>query len=270
MHRIFYLYAFKKNCMKAKFLLLVFVVGLTLPAMAYDAFGHRIVANIAYQNLTCQTRHKVDKLLGKHGLTYESTWSDDIRSDSAYAYSYDWHFQNLREGMTPADIQTLFQNPTAEGRHLFFAIDSLSGSLKKNKEDVEALKFLIHFIADAHQPMHLGRAEDRGGNDVMIKWFGKDIRLHQLWDTQMIEGHNFSYSEYTAYLQDKFAPRKKEFKQQSLPQSVEAVYLVRNKIYAYNYTNLRAYSYMYQFNNDLDEMLYRGGIQLANLLNEIF
>ena len=51
MHRIFYLYAFKKNCMKAKFLLFVFVVGLTLPAMAYDAFGHRIVATIAYQKI---------------------------------------------------------------------------------------------------------------------------------------------------------------------------------------------------------------------------
>ncbi len=255
--------------MKQKFFLFLLAISLTLPAMAYDAFGHRIIAGIAYENLTCHARKKVDKMLGKHGLIYVSTWSDDVRSDSAYAYSYDWHFQNLRDGMNPTDILSLYENPKNEGLHLFFAIDSLSQSLKNNKKDIEALKFLIHFIADAHQPMHLGRAGDRGGNDIMIKWFGKDIRLHQLWDTQMIEGRNYSYSEYVEFLQDKFAGRNNEFKKQSLPQSLEAVYQVRNKIYKYDYNNLRAYNYMYVFNNDLDELLYRGGIQLANLLNKV-
>ena len=203
--------------MKKKFFLYLFAISLTLPAMAYDAFGHRIIAGIAYENLTCHARKKVDKMLGKHGLIYVSTWSDDVRSDSAYAYSYDWHFQNLRDGMNPTDILSLYENPKNEG----------------------------------------------------IKWFGKDIRLHQLWDTQMIEGRNYSYSEYVEFLQDKFAGRNNEFKKQSLPQSLEAVYQVRNKIYKYDYNNLRAYNYMYVFNNDLDELLYRGGIQLANLLNKV-
>lgn len=255
--------------MKHKLFIFTLILIFSLPVMAYDAFGHRIIADIAYANLNCSTRKKVDKLLGKHGSIYEATWSDEIKSNSAYSYSYDWHFQNLRDGMTAAEIEYLYQHPTAEGKHLFFAIDSLSGALKKNKKDVEALKFLIHFVADAHQPLHLGRLEDRGGNDIMIKWFGRDIRLHQLWDTQMIEGHNFSYSEFSRYLQDRYAKRRKEFKKLSLLQSLNAVYLVRTKIYAYNYTNLNAYSYMYQFNDDLDEMLYRGGIQLANLLNAV-
>ena len=142
--------------------------------------------------------------------------------------------------------------------------------MKANKNDVEALKFIIHFSADLFQPMHLGRMTDRGGNDVMIKWFGRDIRLHQLWDTQMLEGQKFSYSEYSRYIQDKFEKQKKEFKKQSKSDAIWETYLLRNKIYAYDYTDLRAYNYMYDFNNDLDLQLYRAGIQLANLLNQLY
>ena len=256
--------------MKQKLLFLAFLLSFTFHLAAFDAVGHRIISDIAYKNLKCSTRKNVDKALVKHGMIYSSIWADDVRSDSAYTYSYNWHFQNLNDGMTKAELQFLLENPTSEGNHLFFALDSLSARLKANKNDVEALKFIIHFSADLFQPMHLGRMTDRGGNDVMIKWFGRDIRLHQLWDTQMLEGQKFSYSEYSRYIQDKFEKQKKEFKKQSKSDAIWETYLLRNKIYAYDYTDLRAYNYMYDFNNDLDLQLYRAGIQLANLLNQLY
>ena len=255
--------------MKHKFFLLIALLSFSFHITAFDAVGHRIIADVAYENLTCGTRKKVDKLLEKHGIIYASVWSDDIRSDSAYVYSYNWHFQNLKDGMSKSELQFLLDNPTSEGRHLFFALDSLSASLKRNKNDVEALKFIVHFAADLFQPMHLGRLSDRGGNDVMVKWFGRDIRLHQLWDTQMLEGQKFSYSEYSRYLKDKFAKQKKVIKNQSMVDAIWATYLLRNKIYAYDYADLRAYNYMYDFNKDMDLQLFRAGMQLANLLNEV-
>lgn len=142
--------------------------------------------------------------------------------------------------------------------------------LKKSRNDEEALKFLVHFAADLFQPIHLGRLSDRGGNDVMLKWFGRDIRLHQLWDTQMLEGQKFSYSEYSQYLQDKFSKERSEFKRQPKFDAVWETYLLRNKIYAYNYTDIRPYNYMYELNEDLDRQLYKAGMFLANLLNEIY
>jgi len=256
--------------MKQRILYLSVLISFTLQTYAFDAVGHRIIADIAYENLKCSTRKKLDKMLGKHGMIYASVWSDDIRSDSAYAFSYNWHFQNLKDGMTKPELQFLLDNPSSEGKHLFFALDSLSKNLKQNKNDVEALKFIVHFSADLFQPMHLGRLSDRGGNDVMIKWFGRDIRLHQLWDTQMLEGQKFSYSEYSSYLKDKFAKQKKELKKQSKPDAIWETYLLRNKIYGYDYENLRAYNYLYEFNEDMDRQLFRAGIQLANLLNQIF
>lgn len=256
--------------MKQRLVLLLLLLGFSYQTYAFDAVGHRIISEIAYDNLKCGTRKKVDKLLGKRGIIYTSVWADNVRSDSAYAYSYNWHFQNLKDGMTKTELQYLLDNPKSEGEYLFFALDSLTQCLKKDKNNPEALKFIVHFVADLFQPMHLGRLSDLGGNKVIISWFGRDIRLHQLWDTQMLEGQKFSYSEYSRYIQDKFAKQKKALKKQPLLDAIWETYLLRNKIYAYDYTNLRAYNYMYEFNDDMDCQLIRAGLQLANLLNEIF
>jgi hypothetical protein len=245
-------------------------LALTFSLSAYDAVGHRIVADIAYQNLTEKARAQADKVLGKHGIIYESTWADEVRSDTKYAYSYQWHFQDLDDNMTSADIKKLLDNPTAEGEHLFFAIDSLTKRLKADKNDAEALKFLVHFIGDLHQPMHMGRKDDKGGNKIEFNWFGRKTNLHAVWDGALIENQKMTYSEYSQYLQDKYEPRKAEFKKHDILQSVEAAYAVRNLIYNYDTSDTNNYHYAYFFSDKLDEMLYRGGIQLANVLNSIY
>ena len=243
---------------------------LTLCVSAYDAVGHRIIADIAYQNLTAKARTQVNKVLGKHGIIYEASWADEVRSDNKYAYSYQWHYQNLDDNMTSADLKKLLVNPKAEGEHLFFALDTLTTRLKKHGNDAEALKFLVHFVGDLHQPMHLGRVEDKGGNKVDFNWFGRKTNLHSVWDGSLMENQKMSYSEYSAYLQDKFEPRKAEFKQGGALQSIEAAYAVRNLIYSYDMTDTNNYHYVYFFADKVDEMLYRGGIQLANVLNGIY
>ena len=243
---------------------------LTLSLSAYDAVGHRIIADIAYQNLTKKARTQVDKVLGKQGIVYQATWADEVRSDKKYETSYQWHYQNLKDSMNSADLQKLLDNPKAEGEHLFYALDMLTSRLKKDKNDIEALKFLVHFVGDLHQPMHLGRLEDLGGNKLKTSWFGKPINLHSLWDTYIVDGKNMSYSEYSQYLQDKYEPQKLVFQKYSILQSIEAGYVLRNQIYGYDMTDTNNYHYLYFFADKQDEMLYRGGIQLANILNAIY
>jgi len=246
------------------------LLAFTISASAYDAVGHRIIADIAYDNLTDKARIQVDKMLGKRGIVYEATWADEVRSDAKYAYSYQWHFQDLDDNMTSAGIKKLLDNPKAEGEHLFFALDSLTKRLKNDKNDTEALKFLVHFVGDLHQPMHMGSKEDKGGNKVDFNWFGRKTNLHSVWDGGLIENQKMSYSEYSQYLQDKFEPQKAEFKKHNILQSVEASYAVRNMIYSYDTSDSNNYHYVYFFADKLDEMLYRGGIQLANILNAIY
>jgi hypothetical protein len=49
----------------------------------------------------------------------------------------------------------------------------------------EALRFLIHFVADAHQPLHAEDNGDKGGNDVQIFMGRKRTNLHRLWDSDV-------------------------------------------------------------------------------------
>jgi len=251
-------------------ILTLWLLTITFSLSAYDAVGHRIIADIAYQNLTEEARNQLDNILGKRGMVYEATWADEVRSDKKYDYSYQWHYQNLADSLSTVDFKKLLDNPNAEGEHLFFAIDQKQSRLKKDKSDAEALKFLIHFVGDLHQPMHLGRLGDQGGNRVDYTWFGKKTNLHATWDGFLIENQKMSYSEYSRYLQDKFEPQKDEFKKSSVLQSVEAAYAVRTQIYVYDYSDTNNYHYAYRFGDQLDEMLYRGGIQLANILNGIY
>ena len=115
-----------------KLISIVCFLGLSLSLFAYDSVGHRIIADIAYNNLTGSARTQVDKVLGKRGIISAATWADEIRSDNNYAYSYPWHYQDLDDNMTSADLKKLLDNPTAEGEHLFFAIDSMEVRLKKD------------------------------------------------------------------------------------------------------------------------------------------
>jgi len=91
-----------------------------------------------------------------------------------------------------------------------------------------------------------------------------------VWDGSLIESQKMSYTEFSQYLQDKYEARKAEIKKQTILQSVEAVYAVRNMIYSYDMSDKSNYHYVYFFANKRDEMLYRGGIQLANVLNAIY
>lgn len=247
-----------------------FFISITLFVSAYDAVGHRIIADIAYQNLTSKARKQCDNLLGTKGFIYQATWADEVRSDKKYDYSYQWHYQNLKDSLTTNDLSALFQNPKSEGDHLFYALQMMIERLKKDHSDAEALKFLVHFAGDLHQPMHLGRLQDLGGNKVEMNWFGKKTNVHAVWDGQITDSKNMSYTEFSTYLQDKFQPKRNEFKKFTILQSIEAAYKIRNEIYAYNTSDTNNYHYLYRFANDLDEMLYRGGIQLANILNDIY
>jgi hypothetical protein len=253
-----------------KITFLLFSITVVMNAMAYDATGHRIIADIAYHNLTTKAKLAVDRLLGKQGIVYAATWADEIKSDKKYDYSYQWHYQNLKDSMTNEQLENLYQHPVSEGEHLFYAIAQMKARITKDKKDTEALKFLVHFMGDLHQPMHLGRVEDLGGNKTPVKWFGKTINMHSLWDSYMIEAQNYTYTEYSAYLRNKFESAKAKYLKENPIASLEAVYQIRNKIIFYDYTDTNSYHYTYLFSNDLDALLFRGGIQLAKTLNELY
>jgi len=69
-----------------------------------------------------------------------------------------------------------------------------------DKKRLTALKYVVHFVADVHQPLHAGYADDRGGNTYQLQAFGRGTNLHALWDTGLIKNLGMSSEGLTATL----------------------------------------------------------------------
>jgi hypothetical protein len=148
--------------------------------------GHRIVATVAEHQLTPRARAEVDRLLAlEPGATLASvsTWADEHRTRQTVR----WHFVNFpREARCRYDAA----RDCRGGRCVVAAIERERKALLSSAPDderLEALKYLVHFVADVHQPLHAGYADDRGGNRVQLQAYGKGAKLHALWDTGLIE-----------------------------------------------------------------------------------
>ncbi|MBQ8100605.1 MAG: S1/P1 nuclease [Paludibacteraceae bacterium] len=257
--------------MKKTFLILLLSVLTAGQAAAWDAVGHRIVAETAYNNLTKKARRQVDRILGTRGIVYTSSWPDEIKSDTIYPQSHVWHYQNLRAGLTPADIEYLYLNPAVEGKHAFYALDSLVNVLKTDREDEVALKFVVHIMGDVFQPMHLGHPDDKGGNKVQMRWFSHGTNLHAVWDRWLIDYTNLSSSEFVRLLEDTYGPQKKDLQRLTMLECYLITYGRQQAVYAWQQTgDTNTYHYAYRFRRDLDLSLYTAGIKLAQLLNEIY
>ncbi len=87
----------------------------------------------------------------------------------------------------PTRLYEKLKNDTSA--NLYNRIEFLVKELKSKKLSKEKkimyLKLLIHFVGDAHQPMHAARPEDRGGNDIKLYWFNNPTNLHRIWDEQL-------------------------------------------------------------------------------------
>ena len=149
-------------------------------AGAWGFLGHRVVAAVAQERLTPEARAMVQSLLGEHTLDEVSTWADQVRGDRKetaplHYINYEWHLLRPREEDLAQPQGNVHQAVLGYAHRL--ADQSLPAA-----EREEALKFLVHFVGDIHQPLHAGLAEDLGGNRTNVKWRGRDSNLHRVWD----------------------------------------------------------------------------------------
>ena len=256
----------------------VLTVVYSVPAYGWGQEGHRIIAKIAYDHLNRKAKKNVDKILGKGGIVYWANWPDEIKSDTIYPQSIKdgWHFQDFDGGMSDSAVVAALTDYPKEGGSLFRALDSLVNVLRNDvrctKEANEhTLRFIVHLSGDRYCPMHTAHLDDRGGNDVRMKWFGRDTRLHTVWDTNLIESQGYSYTEYADKLENEYGWKRKEIERMSDAELLVRNYHFTESIYEYQKTwDGNTYHYIYRWHIPMEEQLYIAGIRLAKLLNEIF
>ena len=235
----------------------------------WGANGHRVVAQIAEENLSSVARELINKLLKGKSLVSVSTFADDIKSDPKYRKYNSWHYVNIDSDKNYGELA-----PNKNG-DIIKAIKKCIFILKdKNQSIIEKefyLKLLVHFIGDIHQPLHVGRLEDRGGNDIKVKWFGKPSNLHRVWDSEIINSHQMSYSELSNDLPILKKNEIDKISNESIMIWVKESQEISKQIYddAMLNSNL-GYNYRYKYLNTVKMRLLKGGLRLASILNSIF
>ena len=240
-------------------LLFSFVLG-------WGKTGHRITGQIAETYLTKNAKTQIKKLMGHHDLSRMSNWADEIKSDPSWKIANDWHWCTIPDG-------ELYEKDKHSGK----AVEKVNEFInvlkneKSNKENKQiALKFLIHLIGDLHQPMHVGNGIDRGGNDIKLNWFNSPTNLHRIWDSDLINLQELSYSEYSDYLllnEDRGKIRK--WQGDDVLIYIHESRDMRTQCYDFSGENLK-WEYFYKHKDLLEKRLLQGGVRLSGELNRIF
>ncbi len=231
--------------------------------------GHRTIGEVAQSNLSRKTRKAIDKLLNGQRLAQVSTFGDDIKADRDFKEFNPWHYVNF-----PHDKKYTDGVPSEQG-DLVIGIQKCIAVVKdkhsSNADRVFYLKLLVHLIGDLHQPMHVGRKEDKGGNDIQLLWFNNGTNLHKVWDANMINGHGMSYTELAESLPKLNKKQKKKIQEGDVYDWVEESQELANKIYGSVEMGEKLYfRYSYVWWATVEKQLQKGGLRLAKVLNEIF
>ena len=210
---------------------LAFIAFVTLSSfhvLAWGGQGHRLVGLIAADRLTPVAKQNVAWLLDGQSLADVSSWPDTITGEQVQT-SY-WHYLNIPPDASGYDRdRDCPRQPGVEAgsrgdRWRDCVVDRIAyweerlGNPKLDRADrATALKFVVHFIGDLHQPYH-ALGVGRGGNDVKVRVFGqtdcgKDpnkpvpCNLHSVWDSRLIERRNLDETAYFASLKKLIADR---------------------------------------------------------------
>jgi hypothetical protein len=275
------------------------LLGLSVHAWGWGNVGHRVVGKIAENHLSPKAKQGIKTILGFESLAEAATWGDEVRSDEKYKKYDNWHFVEIPDGMT---YETAPKNPNGD---VVLGIQTTVAVLKGQSTEFtkkEALRYLIHFVGDVHQPLHVGNGTDRGANWCTVKYAGRNNNLHAVWDSALIDAKNLSYTELSEFLDrpdlvtaarlaswargtvvdwahESMSHRNDIYPPSLTPAEVKTPNPSAQRSYCKtdpeqsiptNLIPVLSYPYEYQMKSLLHEQLTKAGIRLSYILNDIY
>jgi hypothetical protein len=251
------------------------------PALAWGKTGHRVVAALAEAQLSGLAKAHVKELLGIESLDEAATWPDEMRSDPSPFWqksSGAFHYVTLNG--------VVYDHAPPEGDALE-ALARYTATLRNPAASLAekqlALRFVIHLVGDLHQPLHAGKCCDRGGNDVKVKWFGRDSNLHTVWDSLLVDDEQLSFTELTAKLARHTAnedvirwwnvnPRDWVSESAQIRETVYPAMPPQGSTDKEGGPTVPelSYSYVYKFTPVMEQRLKQAGVRLAAYLDAIY
>lgn len=236
--------------------------------LRWGRVGHRVVARVAASRLSEPTRRQVRYLLGQSSLAEVSTWPDEIRSERPETSP--WHYVNI-----PVIDSVYRPDRHCQPSCVISAAEEqlaiLSDRSQPRAKRAEALKYVVHFIGDLHQPLHAGDRGDRGGNDVTVWFRMRRTNLHSLWDSRLIEAFGVSEQELVTQLERE--ARSRDIAAITIGSITDWTIESHDASRDYVYAELPAWLFITQRYVDnaepiIREQLLRGGVRLAAVLEK--
>lgn len=244
-------------------------------AHAWGKSGHRIVGELAEARLDPKAKAAVAELLAGESeptLAGVSVWADHVRENAPeYLWTVPLHWVNFEAGACS------YQAPVncRDDLCVVAAIERYSAQLGDAWLPLaarrDALKFVVHFVGDVHQPLHAGFAVDRGGNDFQISVMREGWNLHSVWDSLIIDSKKLEWPAYAARVdQIALAPESGAQVSNLRPPAwaEESCRIVQNGDF-YPPRHKITGKYLESKRTQVDQRLKMAGERLAALLNKV-
>jgi hypothetical protein len=210
--------------------------GLTLllpvRAFAWGTEGHEIVALIAVRELSPTARVQVAHLLGSTTMmVHESNWADEIRDQRPDTRS--WHYVDIPLQASGYDARRDCPDRACAVAQIENDLHILANRNLEDSVRAEALRFLIHFTADVHQPLHAEDNDDKGGNQVRVYLGRERANLHRVWDANTVEVLGFDTAAAADSIERAISPAQRKSWTGGTPMqwANEAHAIARDQIY---------------------------------------
>ncbi|MEP3387736.1 MAG: S1/P1 nuclease [Reichenbachiella sp.] len=253
-----------------KFLLSTLFLCITCAtAFSWGQTGHRVVGQIAYDHLTSKAKKNIQDILGDEQLGMVGNYMDFIRSDSTNDFMSPWHYCTIPDGKTYEEAGVPEEGDAIQ------AITRIMAELKTKQfsydTELENLKYLVHLVADIHQPLHVGNGKDLGGNTVKVDYmWDKSFNLHRVWDAGIIDNQKLSYTEYCNWIDHATDDQISQWQSEGIMVWVDEAMGYRKNVYDFPEDGKLRYEYDYKNLSIVNERLLKAGIRLAGILNEIY
>ncbi len=175
------------------------------PTLAWGPIGHATVAGMAQQRVSEPVRREIRALLqadDESTLVDVAVWADDLRdTDPArFRATSKWHYVNFSSDACRYDAGRDCRGGECVVAQVARNTDILADRSRPRAERADALRFVTHFVADVHQPLHASPRRDKGGSSVQLRYGRENWNLHSVWDSLILKSAQRRWPDYAATL----------------------------------------------------------------------
>lgn len=262
-------WGYLKSWIRTFGVLMLGILYFSQETMAWGPKGHIVVGEIAQMNLLPEVEEKIRKNFNIKNLARVANWADEVKTKRGQK---SWHYTNIASKSSVYKPERDCPDGHCVTEKILFFANVLNnpGSVLSRKE---ALKYLVHFVGDVHQPLHLGNKEDRGGNNIAVRYHNEETNLHALWDGDLVLGENKNLLKYARSLNGNVCPPDHS---PWTPASIkiwaeESRKLAQVKAYTIRASKTRELPqrYLTIARTTMERQLCLAGVRLASLLNTV-